>query len=189
VIKMSRYRQVLWILSALLLTPLAVFSQGEGKVVYWSPDKTLQAIVIPLHIAEPDFHEHAVEIHSKEGKLLYKKDYSSEDHEHGRCIVHASWSPDSQFFAFSTTSSGGHSSWHCSSYVYSRRLNEIFYLDDFVGGPLVEAMFNFTSLAVFRSKRLNYKDGKQIAEEPIHVEVDLNKIKFEKSKESKKKSD
>jgi hypothetical protein len=152
-----------------------VFAQGHARVVYWSRDHTLQAIVVPKHINDPDFHEHAVEIRTKSGALLHQQDYSSADHDHGRCILEAAWSPDSQFFAFASTSSGGHSSWHTPIYVYKRAPNKIYYLDDAAGGPLVGQHFFFTAPAVIHAQRLNYKDGKKIAEDPIPVSLDLHK--------------
>ena len=166
------------VMSCLLTLPLTIFAQGEGRVIYWSPDGALQAIVTPVHVAEAGFHEHAVEIRSKDGTFLYQRDFSSEDHEHGRCVAYATWSPDSQFFTFSTTSSGGHSTWHTYTFSYVRRPNQIYYLDDFVGGSLSEVLFYFTKPAVFHSKRYNSREDKGVSGKPINVEVDLNSIKF-----------
>lgn len=164
----------------LLFFSIPCFAQGHGKVIYWSPDGTLQAIISPAHIQEPDFHEHVVEIKTKDGKLICKVDHSSKDHEHGRCVLQAGWSPDSRFFAYSTTSSGGHSCWHASTFCYVRKKEAVFYLDELVGGPLVDPNFIFLKPAVFLSKRLNYEDGKEIEDEPIPVKADLNKIEFRK---------
>jgi hypothetical protein len=153
-------------------------AQGPSRAVYWSPDRTLQAIVIPKHIHDGDFHEHAVEIRTKRGALLHQADYSSSDHDHGRCILEAGWSPDSQFFALSSTSSGGHSSWHTPIYVYKRTQNKIYYLDNVAGGPLIGQHFFFTAPAVIHVQRLNYKDGKKIAEDWIPVSLDLHKARL-----------
>jgi dipeptidyl aminopeptidase/acylaminoacyl peptidase len=155
-----------------------VHAQGYGRVVYWSPDDVLQAIVIPSHNEEPYFSEHSVEIRSKAGALLAKEDYSSSDHEHGRCVLKAGWSPDSNFFAYSTTSSGGHSVWHVSTFAFDRKQKKIYYLDELVGGSLVEKDFYFSSPAIFHSKRNNWQDEKQISEDAIPVDVDLNTIDF-----------
>ncbi len=151
-------------------------AQGSGRVVYWSPDESLQAIVNPTVKDRADFGEYSVEIKDSKGDLLTKEDYSSPDHEHGRSILKAGWSPDSQFFVFSTASSGGHSAWHVPTFAYARKENRIFYLDDFVGGSLVDKDFYFTSPALFHSKRNNWKDEVQIAEEPLPIEIDLNSI-------------
>jgi hypothetical protein len=172
--------RTLFVLATLFAAYLYAEAQGYGRVVYIAPDGSLRASVIPLHIVDGDFSEHAVEIHDSAGKLLRRADYDSPDHEHGRDIMHAAWSPDSQFFVFSTTSSGGHSAWHFSTYVYVRSRNAVFYLDDLVGGPLVEPYFSFTSPAKFFSKRLNYRDGEKIAEQPIPVQVNLHDVTFAK---------
>lgn len=159
---------------------LCAFGQGHGKVVYWSPDEALQTIVVPVVIQEPDFHEHTVEIRTRDGRMLCKADHTSEDHEHGRCVISGAWSPDSNFFAYSTTSSGGHSSWHSDTFCYNRKENAVFALDEMVGGPLVGASVLFTTPAVFHSKRLNYDAGEKIAPEPIAVRTNLNLVKFER---------
>ncbi len=172
--------RALFVMMTLCAAAVHVDAQGYGRVIYVAPDASLSAVVIPLHTADGDFSEHVVELRDKAGKLLHRADYSSPDHEHGRCVLHAAWSPDSQFFAFSTTSSGGHSAWHCSTYVYIRSKNAVFYLDDLVGGPLVDPDFSFASPAKFFSKRLNYRDGEKIAEEPIPVEAKLHDLRFTK---------
>ncbi len=170
--------RTLLVIVALCGACLHAEAQDYGRIIYVAPDGTLRASVIPLHAVDGNFSEHAVEIRDTAGKLLRRADYSSPDHEHGRCIMHAAWSPDSRFFVFSTTSSGGHSAWHTSTYAYVRSRNAVFYLDDLVGGPLVEPYFSFTSPATFFSKRLNYRDGEKIAEQPIPVEVNLHDVVF-----------
>ena len=56
----------------------------------------------------------------------------------------------------------------------------MFYLDDLIGGPLVDPYFSFAAPAKFFSKRLNYRDGEKIAEEPIPVEAKLHELRFTK---------
>jgi hypothetical protein len=172
--------RTLFVLATLFVALLRAEAQGYGRVVYIAPDATLRASVIPLRIVDGHLSEYAVEIHDSAGKLLRRADYASPDHEHGRDIMHAAWSPDSQFFVFSTTSSGGHSAWHFSTYAYVRSRNAVCYLDDLVGGPLVEPYFSFLSPATFFSKRLNYRDGEKIAEQPIPVEKNLHDVTFAK---------
>jgi hypothetical protein len=161
---------------AYFVTLSAAAAQGFGRTVYWSPDETLQAIVIPQFRNA----EHIVEIRTKTGKLLTRENHTSGDHEHGRSVLHADWSPNSQFFAYSTASSGGHSSWHCSTFVYIRARKRMFYLDDLVGGPLVDYAFYFAPPATFNSKRLNYEDGQEIAADPIPVKQNLGELEFPK---------
>jgi hypothetical protein len=49
--------------------------------------------------------------------------YASIDGEHGLGVEHASWTPNSAFFVFSTSSSGGHEANHFPTLLYSRRAN------------------------------------------------------------------
>jgi hypothetical protein len=50
------------------------------------------------------------------------------------------WTPDSQFFVFSTASSGGHSPWHWQTYLYDRKNNLFKELDDYTG-PIITRDF------------------------------------------------
>ena len=53
------------------------------------------------------------------------RDYSSADGEHGFRVTEARWTPDSRFFVYSTSSSGGHQPYHSPTYFYSRRTNRV----------------------------------------------------------------
>jgi len=48
-------------------------------------------------------------------------DLSSEDGEHGGILEQHEWTPDSQFFIFTSSSSGGHSSWQYGTYIISSK--------------------------------------------------------------------
>jgi hypothetical protein len=54
--------------------------------------------------------------------------------------MRGAWSPDSRFFVFNAQSSGGHQPWHWPAYVYSRRDNNLYSLDDVIG-PVVARDF------------------------------------------------
>jgi hypothetical protein len=69
----------------------------------------------------------------RSGKVLLDTSFASEDGEHGLGVVNASWTPNSQFFVFSTSSSGGHQPWHSPTFFYSIKAEQLFYLDDLVG--------------------------------------------------------
>jgi hypothetical protein len=110
----------------LLAAPRAESSCATVKPeIYPSPDKALRALVLPVEAdlnATPDMESRVV-IRSVEGKLLTSRDYSSPRGANGYYVARAKWSPDSQFFVFSMSSSGGHSPWSFPTWVFSREKN------------------------------------------------------------------
>jgi len=79
--------------------------------IYPSPDGALRALVFPVDVslyATPDMESRVV-IRTSKGDTLTSKDYSSPRGTNGYYVFDAKWSPDSQFFVYSTSSSGGHS--------------------------------------------------------------------------------
>jgi hypothetical protein len=81
--------------------------------IYPSPDGALRALVFPVDIslyATPDMESRVV-IRTSNSDTLISKDYSSSRGANGYYVVNAKWSPDSQFFVYSMSSSGGHSPW------------------------------------------------------------------------------
>ncbi|MGH8045702.1 MAG: hypothetical protein ACREKL_00525 [Chthoniobacterales bacterium] len=51
----------------------------------------------------------------------------------GRLPAQIEWSPDSKHIVFTTESSGGHSPWHCTTYVFSVADRKLVAADDQVG--------------------------------------------------------
>ena len=122
---------VLGVLGALSVFPL-VFS-AQRQQIFVSPDSRLRVFILPACGKKGlENTESTVEIHSSGGKLLYREAYSSPDCEHGMRVVRAEWTPDSQFFVFSSQGSGGHQPWHYPTQFYIRRLNIIWDLDSYV---------------------------------------------------------
>jgi len=147
---------------------------GRSPHVYVSPDATLRALVLPIDV---DVHQHMWESHviisTSKGKRLASKDYSSEG-AHGHYVVNAKWSPDSQFFVYSMSSSGGHSPWHFPTWVYSHQKNLIINFEEIIGGkPTVSKDFNFsgphTVTATIWKKGLEFRDEDA---EPIVVDLE-----------------
>lgn len=124
----------------LLLISLPVWASARENEVHPSPDGKLKAWVIPVGKKEFGFNESRIEIRDAANALLFSKSHGSEDGEHGLGVVHASWTPDSQFFVYSASSSGGHQSWHFPTYFYSRVENGVQLLDDYTG-PITESKF------------------------------------------------
>src|SRR5262249_49041760 len=91
--------------------------------VYPSPDGALRALVFPVDVslyATPDMESRVV-VRTSNGDTMTSKDYSSPRGTNGYYVVNAKWSPDSQFFVYSMSSSGGHSPWSFPMMVYSRQ--------------------------------------------------------------------
>ena len=110
-----------------------------------SPDQQLRACVLSVgRHPNPPFNESRVEIRDITGVVLANKDFKSPDGEHGRNVQKAEWSPDSQFFVFSTASSGGHSPWHWQTYFYDRKRKDFKEVDDFTG-PVIKRNFRLTT--------------------------------------------
>jgi hypothetical protein len=86
-----------------------------------------------------------VVIRNAAGDTLASKDYSSPRGTNGYYVYRAQWSPDSQFFVFSLTSSGGHSPWSYPIMVYSRQKNVIAKFSDMIDGkPTLSGDFSFS---------------------------------------------
>jgi hypothetical protein len=110
-----------------------------------SSDQKLRACVLSLgKHPNPPFNESRVEIRNMRGNILATKDLKSSDGEHGRNVQKTQSSPDSQFFVFSTASSGGHSPWHWQTYFYDRKAKAFKEVDDFTG-PVIKRSFKLTA--------------------------------------------
>jgi hypothetical protein len=131
----------------LLPTPRPEASCQTTQVqVYPSPDGAIHALVLPSDVdlhATPDLESRVV-LRTVAGNLLTSRDYSSPRGSNGYYVVTARWSPDSQFFAFSLSSSGGHSPWSFPIWVYSRQTNAIFSFSQMIGDkPTLSGDFGF----------------------------------------------
>jgi len=114
--------------------------------IYPSPDGALGALVFPVDVslyATPDMESRVV-IRTSKGDTLTSKDYSSPRGANGYYVFNAKWSPDSQFFVYSMSSSGGHSPWSFPMMVYSRQKDRIAGFSDMTNGePTVSGDFHF----------------------------------------------
>lgn len=138
-----------------LLAPLFVFAQASAapeeqeSVGVWkseSPDgnysgamRRMPAIGIP---DKSEFDGLRLEIFPIQEKIPPKslgKRYFAFDEE-GRVAAKVKWTADSRFLVFTTVSSGGHSPWHFTTYVFSVSDKKIVCLDDVIG-PVVDSDF------------------------------------------------
>lgn len=123
------------ITTSILFAIAAMMTAGEQKKEreYTAPDGSLRVVVAPVSKeAGRSEYESRIEFRSIDGKIACVLDYSSEDSEHGFGVVKAEWTPDSQYFVFSLTSSGGHQAWHAPTQFFSRKDRKIRTLDDYV---------------------------------------------------------
>lgn len=129
---------------AIWLSYLGVCFAREVPLRYASPDSALVVRVIPVgresgatKIVDPEGdvleYECRIEIRTRKGAKRLSQDFGSADADHGRGLAFGSWTPDSQFFVFSTVNSGGHHPWQFYTYAYSRAKNRFYILDPLVG--------------------------------------------------------
>jgi hypothetical protein len=138
-----------------------------------SPDGALRAVVVPvdpsLH-ATPDM-ESRIDIKSRSGHIRASKDYSSPSGANGYYVVRAKWTPDSHFFVYSLSSSGGHSPWQSPMAVYSRAANAFVNFSDLIGSnPTLSP--NFKTIGAHGVTATTWRD--QNIERSRQVTVDLN---------------
>jgi hypothetical protein len=150
----------------------ATSCRDAAPQTYVSPDAALNALIYPVDAslyASPDMESRFV-INTREGKLLTAKDYSSPNGTNGYYVVVAKWSPDSQFFVYSMSSSGGHSPWSFPMWVYGRQKNLIVDFSAMIGNnPTVASDFTFTGPHTVSAKTWE-KPG---SDNSVPVTVDL----------------
>ena len=181
---------------ALLFLPIAAVAQPV-PLSYPSPDGTLIATVVPVgrdagatHIDDNSTggensleYECRVEIRTRKGHKIWSEDFSSPDHDHGRGVGFAAWSPDSKYFVFSTVSSGGHHPWQFYTYAYGRMKDAVYLLDSFVG-EIIDKTFTVTAPNTFTFKIFDRdtKEANSSSDFPArHVTVSLDTILTAKS--------
>jgi hypothetical protein len=141
--------------------------------LFVSPDKATRAVVYPTDIslyATPDMESRVV-FRSSDGTTLTSQDYSSPRGANGYYVFHGQWSPDSQYFVFSLSSSGGHSPWSFPVKVYSVKKKLIANFSDMMGGPTVSGQFQFSGPHTLVASTWK-KPG--AADDAIPVSVDLD---------------
>jgi hypothetical protein len=102
-----------------------------------SPDGALCAHIVSVGKHKAPFHEDRVDIRDAKEQLVASKSFKSPDGEHGRHVAKSQWTPDSQFFVFTTESSGGHSPWHWTPWFFDRQKKNFRLLDD-ATGPVIK---------------------------------------------------
>lgn len=107
-------------------------SGSKNARQFSAPDGSVRVQIVPVgKEAASAAAESRLEFKSNDGKIACILDYSSEDSEHGFGVVKAEWTPDSQYFVFSLSSSGGHQAWHAPTEFLSRKDGVVRSLDDY----------------------------------------------------------
>jgi hypothetical protein len=146
----------------MILFSIQLFEQGipaKGRHQYIAPDGGAKATVLPVgKEAGRTEYESRIEFNLRDGATLCILDYSSEDNEHGFGVVKAQWTPDSRYFVFSLTSSGGHQAWHTPTQFFNRDDRTIRTLDDyFAGSGISEAEFSLVEPHTVKTQPLKDK--------------------------------
>jgi hypothetical protein len=143
--------------------------------IFMAPDGAIDASVLPVDVSlyvTPDMESRVV-IRAKNGDTLNSEDYASPRGMNGYYVLAAKWSPDSQFFVYSLTSSGGHQPWSFPIVVYSRKANAFAKLGDMIGGkPTISGTFEFSGPHMLIAQTWK-TDG--AIDQPVPVKVDLAK--------------
>jgi hypothetical protein len=137
-----------------------------------SPDAAVRAFVFPVGIdlnATPDM-ESRVAFRGQDGKLLNSRSFASARGTNGYYVVNAQWSPDSQFFVFSLSSSGGHSPWSFPMWVFSRETSAFAEFSQMIGkNPTLSPDFKFTGPHTVMAATWD-KEGSQ-TQRPVTVDL------------------
>jgi hypothetical protein len=131
----------------------------KGRHQYAAPDGGASVTVVPVSKeAGRAEYESRIEFHSGDGATLCVLDYSSEDSEHGFGLVKGQWTPDSKYFVFSLTSSGGHQAWHAPTQFFNRQDGTIRSLDDyFAASGVSESDFRLVAPDIVKTEVLRDK--------------------------------
>jgi hypothetical protein len=165
-----------------VLCGLSISAAGVGLAAhsqiplqYTSPDGRTVAVVGPVAGTKTD--EGKIEIHDASGASRVKRSFASSDGEHGLVILRASWSPDSAFFVFSGSSSGGHQPWHSPMFLYSRADNIIYELDKCVRDiAVVDAEFQISSPDLLRVTIAPFVEGHGLGERVQQATYSLREV-------------
>jgi hypothetical protein len=93
-------------------------------------------------------------------------------------IEEVKWTADSKFLVFTTESSGGHSPWHSTTYVFSVSDKKIVCLDDVIG-PVVDSDFKLEG-----AHTGTFKIDKKFpaGEHPEPIKLDISRLFLEDPK-------
>ena len=138
------------LLSVLVASATASDYAGSKVKRYASPDGKYVVLISALPKARYGSGESEIALQTIDGKILCSKSYGSADGEHGFGVERAAWTPDSQFFVYSMSSSGGHQSWHFPTHVISIRNAKIMDIDNLLG-PVTDPNFELQAPNILKA--------------------------------------
>jgi len=129
---------------------------AKGSHQFLAPDGGASVDVMPVskQVKRAEY-ESRIEFRLHDTTVLCVLDYSSQDSEHGFGVVKAQWTPDSKYFVFSLTSSGGHQAWHAPTQFFSLEDRTIRSLDDyFAASGISDSNFHLIAPDVVKTQVL-----------------------------------
>lgn len=138
------------VLALCIFFSLITLAHSAWQKEYVSPNGKYLAYVIALPKARHGNSESKVIIKTRDGKILCTKSYGSKDGEHGFNVEKAAWTPDSNFFVYSMSSSGGHQPWHFPIDFISVADSAVRSLDDYIG-PITDPNFELRAPDTIRA--------------------------------------
>ena len=116
---------------------LNLCASGASTEKWISPNKNLLAFVTNTGSGDDSFDVVSI---TKGNDLIAKYSLQKNDDRSARYVNRGKWSNDSRFFIFSTLSSGGHSIWHTTTFVFDLQMRAFFEADKYTG-PIVGGDF------------------------------------------------
>ena len=151
---MIKNKIILLLFAVLFLFSGVAHADKKQDQKYSSPDGNFIAYVIALPKAPYGSGESKIIIKTSNGKILCSKNYGSDTGEHGFGVERAGWSPDSQFFVYSMSSSGGHQAWHFPLDFISVKDFKVRSLDKYLG-PITAPDFKLSNPDIIKSTGRN----------------------------------
>jgi len=156
--------RILMLLCIFLIFSTLAYSAEEKE--YTSPNREYIASVV----AVGQSGESKVVVKTKDGRPICSKNYASEDGGHGFGVEKAAWTPDSRFFVYSMSSSGGHQPWHFPAEFCSIPRSTTRSLDDYIGS-ITSPDFETKAPDIVKGKKI----GKEI-DDQVDFEVRLSSL-------------
>lgn len=140
---MARMFKALPIVLGFFCLSSALALGAEEARDHLSHDGNSRARITAVRTASKQTLESRIQFLDQRCKVLLERDYRSPSGEHGLFIEQASWTPDSKYFVYSTSSSGGHQPWQSLLFVYRRSENVLLDLQDFLP-PVADSSFTLS---------------------------------------------